>query len=117
MRICKLLALSLLPLALSACIHAKGTVMDPQNHPLTTAKFSIGRPDGVGSFANYNVTDRGDFDFYVFPTDLNAVYVYDSTANPAITMRRIDRSDINDKMKIHMRPASPDMMPGMNINP
>jgi len=117
MRTLRLLSLSLLPFTLAACIHARGTVTDMQNRPLTTAKFSIGRPDGVGAFATYGVTDRGDFDFYVFPTDLNAVYVYDSTGNPAVTMRRIDRSDVSDRMKIKMHAAAPDMMPGMNINP
>jgi hypothetical protein len=115
MRIFQLLTLSFLPLALAACTHVKGTVMDTQNHPLTTAKFSIGRPDGVGAFATYPVNDRGDFDFYISPTDENALYVYDSTGNPSLTMRRIDRSDISEKMKIHMHPASADMMPGMNI--
>jgi hypothetical protein len=111
------LCLSLLAFALAACTHVKGTVRDMQDRPLTTAKFSIGRPEGVGAFATYGVNDRGEFDFRISPTDENAVYVYDSSANPSLTMRRIDRSDLSEKMTIRMMPASRDMMPGMNINP
>jgi hypothetical protein len=109
--------LPLVLLALTACTHVHGTVTDMRDRPLTTAKLSIGRPDGVGTFATYPVNDRGEFDFHISPTDENALYVYDSSGNPALTMRRLDRSDISEKMRIKMRPASPDMMPGMNINP
>src|SRR4051812_32529452 len=81
---------------LPGCIHLKGDVLtDPTNRPLTTAKLSIGRPDGIGVFATYDVNRQGQFDFYISPTDLNAVYVYDSTAMPELTMRRLDRSEIN----------------------
>lgn len=112
-----LLCLPLLALALTACTHVKGVVRDMQDRPLTTAKFTVGRPDGVGAFATHGVNDRGEFDFYISPTDENALYVHDSSANPTLTMRRIDRSDLSEKMVVRMRPASPDMMPGMNIMP
>lgn len=112
-----LFALPLLALLLAACTHVKGTVTDLRNRPLASAKLSIGRPDGVGAYAIHSVNERGEFDFHMLPVDDNALYVYDGSGNPSLTMRRIDRSELSSNMTLRIQPLSPDMLPGMNINP
>jgi hypothetical protein len=107
--------MSLPLLVFAGCTHLHGVVLsDPSNRPLTTAKFSIGRPDGVAVFGTYGVDSNGVFDFYVAEPDLTNVYLYDAAGPPQATLRRIDQTEMSDKMKLKIRQVYPDLVPGMN---
>ncbi len=103
---------------LAGCTHLKGVVLeDPSGHPMQSAVLSVGRPGGIAVFETHPVDSKGRFDFSVMPTDLNDIYLYDAAADPEMTVRHVDESEMNDHMQLHMqraRAANP-MIP-MNIN-
>jgi hypothetical protein len=95
--------LALLP----ACTHISGVVEQAPGRPLTTAVFSVGRPDGIAMYEQHHVDSRGHFDFYVIPTDEQHLYLYDSAGDPRATLRRIDPMEMRKGMHIMMRPFAP----------
>lgn len=111
----KLPLLSWTALALAGCMHLKGVVLtEPGERPHPTAVLAVGRPGGISAVETHAVDKKGQFDFNILPTDENSVYVYDA-ANPTTTMRQIDRSELSDKMKLHLRPPAADPFPGMGV--
>ncbi len=113
MRSLACLSLCLVVLSLGACTHVKGiAVEDASDRPLKTAQFSVGRPDGVGTFGTFSVNGKGEFDFYISSLDVGELYVYDGNGAPQLTMRHLDRGEINEKMRIPVHPA-PSNVPDM----
>ena len=109
MRAWCVLGLMLVAGALGACTHVKGIVVDDvtgRSHP--SAVFTVGRPDGIGVLQRNSADGNGRFDFQISPLDESALYVYDGSAEPSSTMKRIDRTEIND----HMRVTLPRTHPG-----
>ncbi len=102
-----LLVLSILSaLALSACTHVSGVVLDPRSKkPVPTAVFSIGRPDGLGVFDKFKCDKDGKFDFSISPTDEPYIYVWDSAGDPGMTMQHIDRDQLRTNMTVYMQPS------------
>jgi hypothetical protein len=92
---------------LPACTHLSGVVEQSPGRPLTTAVFTVGRPDGVGEYARYPVDSRGHFDFSIFLTDEQHLYLFDNAGDPRMTMRRIEPIEMRKDMHIMMRPARP----------
>ena len=88
---------------LGACTHVKGVVLDPQERPVTNAVFHVGHPNGLGPYSSHKVNDKGEFDFWISPTDENFIYVWDGQGDGLIGPRKVDRSELNDKMKIYLR--------------
>jgi hypothetical protein len=80
---------------------------------MKTARLTIGRPDGIGVFAQHDVDAEGRFDFYISPTDENALYVFDNAGSPQMTMRRIDRMELGENMKLHLRKPTSDIPTGV----
>ena len=98
---------ALVLLTLSACTHVRGVVVDERtNEGLSTAILSIGRPDGIAIYWQYPVDSKGHFDFYISPVDESNLWLYDSNGDPRVTMIRIDRTQINEHMKLSLRPAA-----------
>jgi hypothetical protein len=101
-------ALLLLTLMFAACAHLKGVVIeDPFERPSRTAVLSIGNPMGIAVYGTHAVDDKGQFDFYIGPTDSNMIYLYDGSAPPEMTMRRLAPYELGEKMRLHLRPPSP----------
>ena len=102
-------------LILGGCTHLKGVVVsEPGQRPHPNAVLSVGKPGGFVATESHPVDKKGEFDFYLMPTDENRVYLYDA-ANPDATMRRLDRSEFSEKMKLHLRPPAADPFPGMSV--
>ena len=98
-----LLALPLLTLALTACTHVKGVILeDRTNRPVTDAALTIGRPDGIGVYQRIHVDKNARFDFYISPTDEDFLFVWDGKGDPLISVRKIDRGEISDHMTIKL---------------
>ena len=90
-------------LALAACTHVKGQVLeDRTNRPVTAAELTVGRPDGLGTFERIKVDAKGKFDFHISPTDENFLFVWDGKGDPLLAVRKIDRSEISDHMVIYL---------------
>jgi hypothetical protein len=108
-------------MALVGCTHLKGVVLeDPSQRPARSAIISIGRPGGIAVFDSHHVDQNGAFDFYIGPTDANNVYLYDGSASPELTARRIEPFEQSEKMKLHLRPPSPGtpfLPAGADLNP
>jgi hypothetical protein len=101
-------ALLLLALVLGACTHLKGVVLEePSGRPARTAVFSVGNPIGIAVYGQHSVDRNGEFDFYVGPTDDNIIYLFDGSAPPEMTMRRLAPYELGEKMQLHLRPATP----------
>lgn len=101
MRSFLMLILAAITLAASqGCASVAGVVVDPRGKPHPTAAFSVGRPDGLGSYANHRVNKEGRFKFSILGSDENYLWVYDSESEPMATARRIDRTEISDHMRI-----------------
>lgn len=101
-------ALLLLALAFGACTHLKGVVLeDPSGRPARTAVFSVGNPNGIAVYDRHSVNRNGEFDFYIGPTDENMIYLYDGSAPPEMSMRRLAPYELGEKMQLHLRPATP----------
>jgi len=66
--------------------------------------LSVGRPDGIAVYDSHTVDQNGAFDFNITTIDLSNIYVYDSIANPAMTMQHIDSTQLGEKMKLRLRP-------------
>ena len=119
------LLLSILLLGLTGCMHLKGVVYEdlPNNagsRPMKTATLSIGRPTGIAVYGKTRVNDKGEFDFFIGPTDYNQIFLYDGAGDPEMTMRRLDENQLSDHMVLHLRRAGPPnpLMPvDVNINP
>jgi len=115
------LLLLLCAAALAGCTHIKGIVLeDPTERPARTAVLSIGRPNGIAVFDSHRVSPNGTFDFYIGPTDENNLFLYDGSASPDLTMRRVTPFEQSDKMTLHLRPATPGtpaLPAGSLINP
>ena len=93
---------------LTGCLHVKGIVIEePGGKPLTTARFSIGRPGSMGITADYGVDSHGRFDFFIPPLDENRVFVYDSAGAPEMTMRRFETWEFSEHMTVTLRRAGP----------
>lgn len=102
LRLCTGMSLALGLLLLNACTHVKGVVLEPiTERPVTDARFTIGNPTGVGTFQTFKVDENGRFDFSISPTDENYLFLWDGKGDPAIAIRKIDRSQLNDHMKIY----------------
>jgi hypothetical protein len=100
-------AFLLLALAFTGCMHLKGVVLeDPSGRPSRTAAFSIGSPMGIAVYDKHSVNKNGEFDFFVLPTDSNIVFLYDGSAPPEMTLRRLAPHEFSEKMELHLRPAS-----------
>ncbi len=98
--------------AMGGCMHVKGVVLDDRsNQPMRSAVFTVGRPNGIAVLDRHAVDSGGRFDFYLLPTDADDLFLHDSMADPEFTMRRVDPSEINDHMKLLLRPA-PRQNPG-----
>src|SRR6476620_3154709 len=102
-------SLFLLPMLalLPACTHVSGVVEQAPGRPLTTAVFTIGRPDGIAKYATHHVDARGRFDFSIIPTDESHLYLHDGAGDPRLTMRRIEAIELRKDMHIMLRPAGP----------
>ena len=88
-------------------------VSDPGERPHPTAVLTAGRPGGISPAETHAVDNKGAFDFYFSSIEESNVYVYDAV-NPDATMRRVDRSELSEKMKLHLRPPAADPFPGMS---
>jgi hypothetical protein len=108
-------------LFLTGCMHLKGIVLDESSmRPARTAVFSVGNPTGIAVFETHRVDDNGEFDFYLGPTDDNNLYLYDGSALPALTLRRIGKFEMGENMKLYLRRAShgtPALPDGANFTP
>src|SRR4051812_18001675 len=100
----RFLALPLLAL-FPACTHISGVVEQAPGRPMTTAVFTVGRPDGIAKYAEHHVDSRGHFDFYLVPTDESHLYVHDGSADPRLTLRRIEALELRQNMRVMLRPA------------
>jgi hypothetical protein len=102
-------SLWILPLValLPACTHLSGVVEQAPGRPLTTAVFSVGRPDGVGMYEQHHVDSQGRFDFSIISSDEQHLYLYDSAGDPRATMRRIEPVEMRKGMHIMMRGFTP----------
>ena len=101
--------LLLMGLALPACTHVKGIVVDDRpGRPHPDAVFTVGNPDGIGVLQRNHADRNGRFDFYISPTDESLLYVYDSTQGASNTMRRIDHTEISDHMRVTLPRTIPD---------
>lgn len=108
MKLNRLLAVACLlsGLTLSACTQISGVVIDDRTKkPVPTAVFSVGRPDGLGSFAKYPVDKEGKFDFQIFMGDENYIYVWDDKSDPRLTLQHIDRNELRKNMVVRMQPS------------
>jgi hypothetical protein len=105
----------------TGCMHLKGVVLeDPTMRPVRTAVVCVGNPTGIAVFDTHHVDDTGEFDFYIGPTDDNNLYLYDGSANPALTLRRIAPFELGENMKLYLRraaPGTPALPPGASIGP
>ena len=101
-------------LLFAACTHLQGVVEQAPGRPSSTAIFSVGRPDGIAVFDQHRVNVRGHFDFYVLPIDESNLYLYDGAADPRLTLRRIDASEMSTHMHLDLPAANPnaDLGPG-----
>ena len=100
----------------ASCMHVKGVVLEERTQgPMRTAVITVGRPNGIAVYDSHQVDKNGAFDFYVLPTDEDNLYLYDGAGMPELTMERIDRMRVGDKMKLYLRPAPKDMQPGMEM--
>ena len=117
----RIFSMAALVMALSACTHLKGVVLEePSQRPVRTAMLTVGRPNGISVFEQHAVNSNGEFDFQIMPVDENNVYIYDTAAGAELTARKIDRSEMNDHMKLHMRPLprnNPGLPLDMGVNP
>jgi hypothetical protein len=112
-------------LAATGCMHLKGVVLEDLpgtggTRPMRSAALSIGRPNGLAVYGTYHVDDQGRFDFFIGPTDYNEIFLYDAAADPELTMHRLDQSQLNDHMVLHLRRAAtgnPALPADVNINP
>jgi hypothetical protein len=103
MRQWRILGMIVLAGALGACTHVRGIVVDEgTGRPRPSAVFTVGRPDGIAIYQRNPVDKNGRFDFYISPTDESSLYVYDSSWGAASTMRRIDRTEITEQMRVEM---------------
>lgn len=107
---------------MAGCAHLKGVVIeDPSGRPMRTAVFTVGRPNGIAILDRHTVDGRGAFDFSLFPTDENDLYLYDGAGDPELTMRRVDASEMSDHMRLFLRaaprqnPGDGDMGSGFNV--
>ena len=92
---------------ISGCTHVKGVVLEDQtNRPCRSAVLSIGRPDAIAVYARHTVDRQGQFDFYMSPTDESNLYLYDGAADALMTMRRIDRTEIGEHMRLVLHRAA-----------
>jgi hypothetical protein len=113
----RMACVALVTMTLAGCMHLRGAVVeDPSGKPLPTARFTVGRPDGIAVYETHDVDRSGLFDFYVGPMDTNAIYVYDRGSGVQ-SMRRIDREEMSDNMKIRIRRGSQEMPPGFGVTP
>ncbi len=95
-------------LALTGCMHLKGVVLEePSMRPARSAVFTVGRPGGIAVFDTHHVDANGEFDFYIGPADDNNVYLYDGSASPDLTLRRVAPYEMSDHMTLYLRRASP----------
>ena len=81
-----------------------------------SAVLAVGRPGGVGICTTHRVDAKGQFDFTMSATEENNLYVYDGRGDPVTTLRRVNRGDINDHMKLLVPPGRMDtemMVPEM----
>lgn len=123
----RLLALAAVALcgAMMGCMHLKGVVYEDQPgvkgaRPMRTATLSIGRPTGIAVYATHHVDKDGKFDLYIGPTDSDNIFLYDSGADPAMTMHRLDPSQLGENMVLRLRRGgmgSPALPGDININP
>ena len=87
-------------LILPGCTHLAGTVHDAASRqPFAGAAITIGHPAGLGVFESHLTDARGRFDFYVFPTDENHLYLADPHGDMT-NARRLDRSELSDHMNL-----------------
>jgi len=100
-------------LLFAACTHLQGVVEQAPGRPMPTAVFSVGRPDGIAVYEQHRADNRGRFDFYILPIDETNLYLYDGAADPRLTLRRIDRSE----MSTHMHLDLPAANPNIDLNP
>jgi hypothetical protein len=98
-----------------ACMHVAGIVEEYPGRPSTSAVLAVGRPGGIGVSTTHRVDSKGKFDFYMSAVDENDLYVYDSHGDPQHTMRRVDRKEISDHMKLIVPSGQgrTDLFPGM----
>jgi hypothetical protein len=123
----RLWALPLLVLCgtMIGCTHLKGIVYEDRpgtggGRPMRSAMLSIGRPDGIAVYGTHSVDTEGRFDFYIGPTDLDNIFIYDGAADPTLTMHRLEPTQLSDHMVLRLRRASSGTpaLPGeFNINP
>ena len=92
----------------TACMHLRGVVEEAPGRPSKTAVVSVGRPGGVASFTRHSVDSHGQFDFWLNPLDESDVYVYDSRGDPNITLRRINRTEFGESMRVFVPPGARD---------
>jgi hypothetical protein len=108
-------------LAFTACTHLKGVVLEePSMRPARTAVFSVGNPNGIAVYDTHRVDENGAFDFYLSPTDENNLYLYDGSASPDLTLRRIAPFEMSENMLLHLRratPGTPSLPAGAAISP
>src|SRR4051812_47831335 len=95
------------------CMHLKGVVLtEPGEKPHPTAVLSVGRPGGISVIESHPVNKKGEFDFQVFPTDESNIFLFDS-ANPSATARQLERFELGENMKLHLRPPAADPFSGL----
>jgi hypothetical protein len=99
---------------MSGCTHVAGEVTRMDGRPLVTAVFSIGRPADIANYGTHTVDAKGHFDFYIGPADDTNLFLYDGAGDPKLTIRQVDREEINGHMHLRMTPIVPDMDPAGN---
>jgi len=102
-------------MVIGGCTHLKGVVLtEPGQRPHPNAILTVGKPGGISAVEMHPANKKGEFDFYIMPIDENHVYLYDG-ASPEATATRIDRSELGEKMKLHLRAPAADPFPAMIV--
>jgi hypothetical protein len=99
---------------MSGCIHVAGTVTQMDGRPLSTAVFSIGRPEDIANYGTHSADANGHFDFYIGPVDETNLFLYDGSADPKLSIRQVDPDQISGHMKLRMVPIIQGMDPSGN---
>jgi hypothetical protein len=95
-------------LVFTGCTHLKGIVLEePTMRPARTAVLCVGNPTGIAVFDSHRVSDKGEFDFFIGPTDEHNVYIYDGSAPAELSLRRVAPFEMSDHMTLHIRRAAP----------
>jgi len=102
---------------MAACTHVAGVVQRTDGQPLSTAVFSIGRPNDIASYGEHSVDENGRFSFYIGPADESNLYVYDRARGATETLQQVPMDQINDHMVVKMVQTYSDVDPSLKIIP